>query len=255
MGVRQMARLVRVLTFAALFVCASAFFSQQTYADSLLYTSIPDLTVKPPQEFSFCSGCGGPPDDSEVVGFFTLTNPASVDHVRFVTGTQDSSSGLGGNLSVRIWDVNSGGSLTGAFTAQDVTPTLIQKQSFTATGAPFAPFYTWILSADLIGLSLAGGTYGISFYALDLGIPGFSGGNSAVQLNHQGCVTGKDPAGDPCTISALFNNESIGFALYEGPAAVPGPIAGAGLPGLIAMFGALVAFSRRRLARGSDWLR
>jgi hypothetical protein len=247
MGVRQMARLVRILTFAALFVCASALFSQQSYADSLLYTSIPDLTVEPAMPSAICSGCGSPFDDSEVVGFFTLTSPASVDHVHWVTGTQESIAGLSGNISVRIWNVNSGGSLTGIFTAQDVTPSLIQKQSFSfvQSGITF-PFYTWILSADLVGLSLAGGTYGISFYAENLSLPGFLGGSNAVYLEHQGCVTGKNAAGFDCTVSPVIFDESIGFALYEGPAAVPGPIAGAGLPGLLLAGGGLFGWWRRR---------
>jgi hypothetical protein len=198
-------------------------------------------------ESAFCSGCGGPPDDSEVVGFFTLASPASIGQVHWVTGTQDTptdNSGLSEAISVRIWNVDSGGNLTGIQSAQTVTPGLISKQSFSISqGGQTFPFYTWILSADLVGLSLTDGTYGISFYADNLGIPGFSGGNGAVQLQHQGCLTGPD-----CTYSPLFNNESMGFALFAGEAATPLPTAlplfATGLGGL-----GLLGWRRKRKAR------
>jgi hypothetical protein len=57
------------------------------------------------------------------------------------------------------------------------------------------------------------------------------------------------PSTDGILFHAVWNNASDGgesFFLVSTPAPVPGPIAGAGLPGLVAACGGLIALARRR---------
>lgn len=205
--------------FVLAVAAASMFAAAPTWAASLLYQSIPDLTVKPTVN-AWCSNCGqnGQPP-ARMHDEFTLSASATVSEVTFVV-----KSNFGGwprAVDLAIWQGPSSGpgTLVAGWT---VAPADFLSLSNTA-------FDTAVVSVAAPNIALAGSTlYNISFFATDLGIPGFS--NAGGRLFQQG-------------YSAQYGS-SAGFAL----SAVPEP----GAWGLmIAGFGGVGFVLRRRSVIGT----
>jgi hypothetical protein len=219
----------RKLLAICVVLSATLALTPRSYANSLVYESVPDLTVAPLFN-SYCSDCVVPatglPFGQEILDPFTLTGSYLIDQVNFVTTDNPffpGGSGLDG-VTVNIWNSDH----SSVIFSQDVNaPTLIED-----VGA------TFILSVALSSLSLSAGDYWISFYDETLGVPSFSGGNGgAIGTNFiSGQVNDLCNAGGAC-------NENLGYQLYGNPAVVPVPAA---LPLFAGGLGLLGWMARRR---------
>jgi hypothetical protein len=163
-------------------------------ASVVVYSSIPNLNVAPTTN-AYCSGCSGV---FEPLDNFTLGSAESVNGFNLVTGPTSLGStflGLGG-LTVEVYNSNH----SAIIFSEAVVPTLVTTTAFG----------TDIITGNLAGLNLAAGSYWIGFFASNLGVAAFSGGNgSLIETN-------------PHTGNELFAlNGDTGFQLLS--SAVPEP--------------------------------
>jgi hypothetical protein len=165
----------------------------------------------------------------------------------------------------------------------DVTASLPASWSFITTGAGDASFAfssslsnlglaiqpgttnasTWTTVGPVASLMEDGLVFHTSAYGADANrSPSLGAGNNVLVLTITASgltaatfvadlQAATNPGGNPVTPAAFFaadvlntNNGATGIINFGVP--VPGPIVGAGLPGLVAACGALIAFARRR---------
>jgi len=131
---------------------------------SVVYSSVPNLNVASINN-AYCSGCSGA---LEPLDNFTLGSAASVNGFNLVTGpTYLGSTYLGlGGLTVEVYNSTH----SAIIFSEAVVPTLVMTTAFA----------TDIITGNLSGLNLAAGDYWIGFFAFNLGVAAFSGGNNSL---------------------------------------------------------------------------
>lgn len=194
-------------------------------ADTTIYQSIPDLTAQ--AQISWCSQCDS--SGQNVGQYFSINSSAVANTLSFVL---DNDSRYWPNpVTVAIFN-DSGTSTIGS--------SIYQQTFSTFSSVTNNSYGTAVATVNLGSTYLAAGAYDLFLYNTgNLGVAGFTGfaGNQIFET----VVPSVGPAtGD--SYGFIFGGYDSGVRL----ASVPGPIAGAGLPVLLGLFGVLAA--RRRKA-------
>jgi PEP-CTERM motif len=164
------------------------------HAGTLLFQSIPDLTVAP--QDVWCSSCGNV--QARVFDTFTLSNNAAVTSLTFAV----KSTSLPEPIDVSVWSLNGNSPIAQLF-HQTIAPDDFISVINTAHD-------TSLVTVVVPHWSLAGGSYDISFFNEgSLGVASYTGGSGLISQ-------------PPFDLSGL--GESAGFALFGTmTAAVPEP--------------------------------
>ncbi len=143
---------------AALAVVIAPGVLNSAHAD-VIFKSIPDLTINPTTN-AWCSSCGG---GYQVYDTFTLQWASTVSNIDFAV---QSNGNFATTITVSIDALANGGTPGTQLFTQDFSPS-----SFTYTNTPNN---TSIVSVSPSALTLAAGSYDISFYNPSfLGVPGY----------------------------------------------------------------------------------
>jgi hypothetical protein len=199
-------------------VCWGAFglllLSNAAEADTL-YESVPDLTG-PIYLGGTCSSCDGV---FRLFDTFSLGGGASIDAVTVAVYNDP----FPVDINLSIWSISSSNLPSVELFSETFAPS-----QFSSTAA-----YSdrTLVTLDPTDLSLPSGTYYISFYNPDgLGLVTYYDGSGVVY--QQG--------------NAFIPGQYLGFVLSGQFSSVPGPIAGAGLPGFVFASGGLLGWWRRK---------
>jgi hypothetical protein len=193
----------------------AGFLSFSAHADSILYQSILDFHSDPNSN-SVCSSCAG---TSQAYAGLTLANNSDVSGVIFNVSEWPLWEGVYGPVNITV-SIFSAGQLEQALWSQTFAP-----KDYSGTTQAHADPVIWSVTLGWTGLQLGAGAYQISFFnPNNLQLPTYDTG------------------------------QELGFAVLGSPtaynriAAVPAPLAGAGLPGLVVAITGLIAYRRRRKA-------
>lgn len=194
---------------------------------TVVFQSVPvvsDGTIDPslPLGSGWCSGCSG---IFQMVDYFSLSGSATINAIDFAAVANAPYNGLAG-LSIGFWNIDGGGNPTTNISNQFVVPT---------AGANVGVNHQ-MLSTNLTSLVLNSGNYAISFYAFDLGLPTYLGGDPSTGSRQY--IGGQDVFNSPRN-----RGNHIAFTLSNNVSAVPVPAA---LPLLLTAVAGLGALSRKR---------
>lgn len=193
-----------------------------------VFQSVP--TFDAPQDLLWCSPCGG---RYATFDHFTLGNSYTISGITF--GSYLSPLYFPTDVTIRIFTLGGTQLFSETFTPPEMTSTILMPGVNNVTNN------TAVTTVSPSGLFLTAGSYLISFYNPDRYVGAYykSGANLGFQTESFGSP-------DP-NATVIARDFTIGFSLdAAGASPVPGPVAGAGIPGLIAAFGGLLALPRRR---------
>ena len=182
----------------------------------VLFQSIPDLTAA--EQAGWCSGCANQ-DLIRVYDVFTLASAATLGSISFDVAT-DFGPGPSQPINLTI-SADVGGVPGGTYLDETLTGTFVNT-----------PNDTSIVTFAGSGTALAAGSYFISFFADNLGVPGYAGGSGKLITRIDGF--------------SVAQHDSAGFVINSA-GGVPEPSAWAMM--LVGFGGLGIAMrSRRKLA-------
>jgi hypothetical protein len=171
-------------------------------------------------------------------GLLGTTQGYTVSGVTLTAAGFSSAGALAGAPNVALFGKTGGGNENGLGLANDPTPGENEIQG-----------------TSLVQIAMAAGLNNVTFQmASTTGSDAWEvwGSSSATALGAPIILSGNDELSHPLPFFAFYNFGAAGFSPASGNvllgsiSAVPGPIVGAGLPGLVAACGGLLALARRR---------
>lgn len=239
-GARTMQSRILAATLAlGSVVGATVLTSSASRASSILFQSIP--TFDDAGALYSCSSCNG---SNSVFDIFTLASDATITNVSFAEYAATVPFYPISSVTLNIFSTPTGLPLfSQTFTSGQITLLQPLVPGLNNVGEPTA-----IVGISPTALSLTSGSYLISFY----------GPNLAPEIRHTGAnlgfATSSIGTDDPFA-STSARDFTLGFVLEGDPTnavGVPGPVVGAGLPGLLLACASMFAWYRRRKPAASS---
>jgi hypothetical protein len=198
-------------------------------ADNVVYQSISNLQEAPiSNQFDFCSPCTFFPG-MKLFSSFSIGTTSTVNQIQFDVSA-DNGSLVNNGISVSIYN-NAGGTIGSQVFSQ--TFSAAQYDSLLASQFNNGGQHVDLITVSPAAFALNAGNYWIAFYNDSSLFEDIYTSSSATYRQIQGGPTFEQ------------GTATIGFALND-VNSVPGPIAGAGLPGLILASGGLLGWWRRK---------